>query len=335
VAAKIGEDAMRKLIAIGFAASAAVAAILGLVIAAPAQQAYPTRTVRLILPFGAASATDITARLFAERLTAKWGEPVVVENRPGGDGVVAVNAFLGAHDDHTLFFGPAGTFLVHLYDQDPPPYDPGDIAPIVGIYVTVLAISVPTALNVDTMGQLIALARAEPGKLNAAAATGNSDFLIFGFIKTMGLQIIKVPYRDIMQAPNDLAQNRIQVLSTSLAVVQPLMQAGRIKVLLVSSKQRALGAPDIPTAAEAGYPALTMESTGGLYGPKSMPDAVRERISADFQNIARNDPVIAKRLADTGQIMTLRGPAAFAASIKEQSDQLAAIAKTLDLKSPK
>jgi tripartite-type tricarboxylate transporter receptor subunit TctC len=230
-----------------------------------------------------------------------------------------------------LYFGPAGAFLVHLYDQDRPPYDLSDIVPIVQIYVTVLAVSVPTSLNINTIGELVALARAEPGKLNVAAATGNSDFLIFGFFKGMNLQIVKVPYRDIMQAPNDLAENRIQVLSTSLAVAQPLMQAGRIKVLAVTSKQRAQGAPDIPTAAEAGYPALTMETAGGLYGPKGMSNDLRESIAVDWRKIAEEDPVIAKRLAETGQIMTLRGPTEFAASIKEQNDQLAAIAKTLGL----
>jgi tripartite-type tricarboxylate transporter receptor subunit TctC len=191
------EGRMRRL----FAIAIVVAALTGLLRSAPAQQTYPTRTVRLILPFGAASATDITARLLADRLSARWGKPVVVENRPGGDGLVALNAFLGAHDDHTLFFGPASTFLVHLYDEEKPPYDPRDVMPIAQIYITVLAISVPTSLNVGTMDELIALARAQPGKLNAAAATGNSDFLIFGFIKSMGLQIAKVPYRDIMQAP--------------------------------------------------------------------------------------------------------------------------------------
>ena len=87
---------------------------------AQAQQTYPARTVRLILPFGAASATDITARLFADRLSTRWGKPVVVENRPGGDGLVALNAFIGARDDHTLFFGPAAIFLVHLYDEEKP-----------------------------------------------------------------------------------------------------------------------------------------------------------------------------------------------------------------------
>ena len=302
--------------------------------ATPAQQPYPTHTVRLILPFGPASATDVTARLLADRLTARWGKPVVVENRPGGDGLVSLKAFIDAHEDHTLYFGPAGAFLVHLYDQDTPPYDLSDIAPIVQIYVTVLAISVPASLHVDTMTDLVTLARAEPGKLNAAAATGNSDFLIFGFIKEMGLQVTKVPYRDIMQAPNDLAENRIQIMSTSLAVAQPMMQAGRVKVLVVTSKQRALGAPEIPTAAEAGYPSLTMETAGGLYGPKGMADTLRESIAADFRDVAASDPVIGKRLTDTGQIMTLRGPAEFAKSIAEQNVQLAGIARILGLKQP-
>ncbi len=315
-------------------AAAAIAIALQFAGGAQAQQTYPTRTVRLILPFGPASATDITARLLADRLTARWGKSVVVENRPGGDGLVSIKAFIDAHDDHTLYFGPAGAFLVHLYDPDQsaPPYDLSDIVPIAQVYVTVLAISVPTSLHIDTMDQLVALARAEPGKLNVAAATGNSDFLIYGFFKQMGLQVVKVPYRDIMQAPNDLAENRIQVMSTSLAVTQPLKAAGKIKVLLVTSKQRALGAPEIPTAAEAGYPSLTMETAGGVYGPKGMPEVLRERIAADFRDVAANDPVIGKRLADTGQIMTLRGPADFAKNIKEQNEQLAGIAKILGLK---
>jgi tripartite-type tricarboxylate transporter receptor subunit TctC len=275
---------MRRL----FATAIVLAAVAGGLGIAQAQQTYPTRTVRLILPFGAASATDITARLLADRLSTRWGKPVVVENRPGGDGLVALNAFLGAHDDHTLFFGPAAIFLVHLYDEEKPSYDPRDVMPIVQIYVTVLAISVPASLNVGTMDELIALARAQPGKLNAAAATGNSDFLIFGFIRSMGLQIAKVPYRDIMQAPNDLAEDRIQILSSSLAAAQPMMRAGRIKVLLVTSRQRASSAPELPTAAEAGYPALTMETAGGLFGPPHMPPSLRESIAVDFRDVAEH-----------------------------------------------
>jgi tripartite-type tricarboxylate transporter receptor subunit TctC len=195
----------------------------------------------------------------------------------------------------------------------------------------VLAISTPVSMNVETVDQLVAMARAQPGKLNAAAAQGISDFLLFGFIKSVGLEIVRVPYRDIMQAPNDLAESRIQVLSTSLAVVQPLSKAGRIKVLAVTSRQRAPSMPDVPTAAEAGYPALTFESIGGVFGPRGMPDKLRESIAADFQKVAK-DPIIAQRLGDTGQIMSVLGPAEFGARVQEQRDKLAALAKTLGLK---
>jgi tripartite-type tricarboxylate transporter receptor subunit TctC len=114
-------------------------------------------------------------------------------------------------------------------------------------------------------------------------------------------------------------------------VVQPLSKAGRIKVLAVTSRQRAPTAPDVPTAAEAGYPALTFESIGGVFGPREMADKLRERIAADFQRAAE-DPIIAKRLADTGQIMSVLGPAQFAARVQEQRDKIAVLARTLGAK---
>jgi len=321
---------MRRFTALAALAIAATFQVIG---SAAAQQAYPMRTVRFIVPFGAASATDFTARLFADRLAARWGKPVIVENRPGGDGLVAIGAFVGANDDHTLLFGPAGTFTVHPYEHDTLPYDAQrDLVPIVGVAINVLALSAPTSLNIETLHGLVSLAQAQPGKLNAAAASGVSDFLIFGFIKNMGLEIAKVPYRDIMQAPNDLSEGRIQLLSSSLAAVRPLMQAGRIKVLAVTSRQRAAIAPDVPTVVEAGYPALTLESVGGLFGPRGMPDDLRKSIAADFRAIAAAEPVIAARLGDTGQILSIRGPDEFAANIQEQRNRLAAIAKVLGLK---
>jgi tripartite-type tricarboxylate transporter receptor subunit TctC len=134
-----------------------------------------------------------------------------------------------------------------------------------------------------------------------------------------------------MQAPGDLVESRIRVLATSLAVVQPLSKAGRIKVLAVTSRQRAPSAPEIPTAAEAGYPALTFESIGGVFGPRDMAGKLRERIAADFQKAAE-DPIIAQRLGDTGQIMSVLGPDQFAARVQEQRDKLAALATTLGVK---
>ncbi len=299
---------------------------------AMAQQTYPTRAVRFILPFNPASASDITARLFADRLSARWGKPVVVENRPGGDGIVSIQAFVAANDDHTLWFGPAGIFTVQPYDHDTLPYDSKrDLIPIVSVSDVVLAVSVPASLNINSLDQLVALAKAQPGKLNAAAATGISDFALFGWLKTMDLQIVKVPYRDIMQAPNDLAEERIQVLGTSFAVVQPLMKAGKIKVLAVTSRKRFAAAPDIPTAQEAGFPALTFESVNGLFGPPGMSQAVREAIAADFRAVSA-DPIIPQRIADIGTIMDIRGPTELAAAVQAQRDRLAEIAKVLGLK---
>jgi len=257
---------------------------------------------------------------------------VVIENRPGGDGLVSLNAFVDAHDDHALWYGPAGVFNVLPYGHDTLPFDvKRDIVPIVSISQVVLALSMPATMNVNSVDEMVKLIGAQPGKLNGAASQGISDFLLFGFVKQKGLDIARVPYRDIMQAPNDLVQSRIQVLSTSYAVVQPLANAGRIKVLVVTSRQRAPSAPDVPTAIEAGYPDLTFESIGGVFGPRSMPDALRESIAAEFKTVAE-DPIIAKRLGDTGQILSVLGPAAFAKSIDEQRDKLADLAKVLGLK---
>src|SRR5712692_11889608 len=120
-------------------------------------QTFPTRTVRFIVPFGPASGTDIAARLFADRLGARWGKPVVVENRPGGDGLVAISAFLGANDDHTLLFIPAGTFMVHPYEHEKLPYDAErDFLPIAGVTTIVLAISVAGSMNIASLGELVA-----------------------------------------------------------------------------------------------------------------------------------------------------------------------------------
>src|SRR5947207_12050613 len=296
-------------------------------------QTYPQRTVKFILPFGPASGTDITARLVGDRLAARWGKPVVIENRPGGDGLVAINAFVAANDDHTLLWVPVGTFAVHPYDKDKLPYDANrDLIPIANVTSLFLAATVSTALNVGSLRELVELVRANPNKFNWATANGNADFLMSGFLKSNGLEMAKVPYRDILQAPNDLAENRIQLLSSSLAIVTPLMQAGKVKVLAVTGRRRAPSAPSVPTVTEAGYPALVMESIGGIFGPRGMPLTLREQIAADVRAAVASDPTIATKLEATGQDVDVRGPNEFAAGIKELNDQLAGIAKVLGMK---
>jgi tripartite-type tricarboxylate transporter receptor subunit TctC len=311
-----------------------LAAAFAIVSAANASaQTYPQRTVKFILPFGPASGTDITARLVSERLSRRWGKPVVIENRPGGDGLVAINAFVSANDDHTLLWVPVGTFAVHPYDKDRLPYDADrDLVPVANVSTLYLALSAPASLGVNTFREFFDLVAANPGKYNAAAANGNADFLMSGFLKNNNLDMAKVPYRDIMQGPNDLAENRIQLLSSSLAIVTPLSQAGRIKILAVTGRKRAASVPDVPTVREAGYPALEMESIGGIFGPRGMPLATREQIATDLRAAVADDSDIAAKLQSTGQVIDVRGPEEFAAGIKELQAQLAGIAKVLGMK---
>ncbi len=302
-------------------------------LAANAQQTYPQRTVKFILPFGPASGVDITARLLADKLSARWGQPVVIENRPGGDGLVAINAFTGANDNHTLLFVPASTFTAHPYVHEKLPYNAErDLLPIVNVTTIVIALGVPETLNVKTLREFFELARAKPNTLNVAAAAGNSDLILTAFSKTQNLPVTRVPYRDIQQAPNDLSESRIHLLMSSYATMRPLVQAGKVRILAVTSRKRVGIAADVPTVAEAGFPFLGLDSLIGIYGPRETPSALREKIAADVRAVIDADPTIATRLAATGQVVDVRGPAEFGAGIKEIRDQLASIAKTLGMK---
>jgi tripartite-type tricarboxylate transporter receptor subunit TctC len=315
-----------------------IALVIGLVagvsgVTAAAAQTYPQRPVRFILPFGPAAGSDITARLLAEKLAARWGKPVVIENRPGGDGLVAINAFTSANDEHTLLFVPASTFTAHPYVHEKLPYDAErDLLPITNVTTIVIALGAPASLNVKTLGEFIALARAKPDTLNVSAAAGNSDLILSAFIKTQGLPVSRVPYRDIQQAPSDLAEARIHLLMSSYATMLPLVQAGKLRVLAVTSRKRVAIAADTPTVAEAGYPYLGLDGLIGMYGPRGMSMPLRESIAADVRAVVEANPTIASRLAQTGQVVDLRGPREFAAGIGEMRDQLAAIAQTLGIK---
>jgi tripartite-type tricarboxylate transporter receptor subunit TctC len=291
---------------------------------------WPQRTVRLILPLGPGSGSDIGARLFAERLTARWGQPVVVENRPGGDGFVAITAFLAAHDDHTLLLAPTSTFTAHPILHRALPYDPRDLEPIARITNTLISISVPASLHVGSLKELVALARAQPGKLNRASITGALDLVLSGFLKGIDLEVAKVPYRDPVQAVTDLAEGRIQIYTSAFAIVQSQLQAGTIKPLAMTNQTRAPTAPDIPTVTQAGYPALEFDGLVGLFGPPNMAGELRERIAADIRAVAA-DPAVQPRLIQTGQILNPGGPAEFAAAIRDQTGKLTAIAKALDI----
>jgi tripartite-type tricarboxylate transporter receptor subunit TctC len=310
----------------------AIALAAAVLCSAPAHaQTWPQRTVKFILPLGPGSGADIGARLIADHLTKSWGQSVVVENRPGADGVVAITAFIGANDDHTLLFGPTSSFVGHPYTLDKLPYDASKLAPIARITNTMVTIAVPPALNVDTLADFFKQARAQPGKFNWATITGITDIIVAGYIKSAGLDMAKVPYRNPVQALTDVAENRIHFYIAALAIVQAQMQAGRVKVLAVTNRTRAPAVPQVPTVIEAGVPGLAFDGLVGLFGPPEMPAALRDKIATDLR-AALADPAIANRLNATGQVVAPGGPAEFAASIQEQRARLDESAKTLGVK---
>jgi tripartite-type tricarboxylate transporter receptor subunit TctC len=296
-----------------------------------AAQTWPQRPVKFIVPFGPGAGVDIGARLVADRLPARWGKPVIVENRPGADGLVAIQAFVGANDDHTLLCSPSGSFTVHPFQYHKLPYAPADLVPIARISNTILAVGVPASMNIASMAEFVARARAQPGKFNAAVVPGITEFTFDYFVKTSGLSIQKVPYRDIVQAATDVGEGRLQIYMASYAILQPQAQAGRIKTLVVTGRQRAPILPDIPTAGEAGFPSLEVEGLVGLFGPRSMASDLREKIGADIRTVAA-DPEISARLAGTAQVPNPGGPAEFAASVEDQRAKIAGIAQSLGIK---
>jgi tripartite-type tricarboxylate transporter receptor subunit TctC len=310
---------------------AAPAFIAGRARAQTSVQSWPQRPVKFIIPFGPGAGADIGARLIQEKLSARWGRPVVIDNRPGGDSIIAIQAMLSANEDHTFLWGPSGNFIVHPYLYQKLTYNPDDILPIASFSSTVLSVGVPTSLGVGDLADFVKQARAEPGKFNSAAVPGITELAFDYFAVKAGLTFTKVPYRDIVQAVNDLAEGRLQVYSSSYAIQRPQREAGRIKVLAQMGRKRAPSLPDIPTAAEAGFPAMEMEGLVGLFGSPAVSAELREKIGADIVAVADDKDFDAK-LNATAQTPTRGGAKEFTEIMARQRAQIAEIAKALDLK---
>ena len=317
-------------------ASLIAAALLAAVVAWPASShaqttTWPQRPVKLIIPFGPGAGADIGARLIQERLAAHWGKPVVIENRPGGDSMIAIQAVLSANDDHTFLWGPSGNFIVHPYLYQKLPYEPADIVPVAQFSSTILGVGVPTSMKINTVADFVTRARAESGKFNSAAVPGITELAFDYFAHNAKITMTKVPYRDIVQAVNDLAEDRLQVYSASYAILRPQREAGRITVLAQMGRERAPSLPDIPTGIEAGFPELEMDGNVGLFASKALTAALVERIGNDVVAVSK-DKMIEDRLNATAQTPSFGGAREFAESIARQRAQIATIAKALDLK---
>jgi len=293
-------------------------------------QSWPERTVRVIVPNPAGVAMDVVARMFAERLGARWGQPVIVENLPGADGNIAVRDFAGRRDKHSLLYSFAGPITINPLMYEKLPYDPAlDLVPIASTSDNFLAIATAGSLNIGSLADLAKHARSS--KVNWTATPGLPYFALAGYATGASPDMVHVPYRDFNQALADLGEGRIQVAASGLAPMLPLARAGKIKLLAYINPERAPAAPEIPTVAEAGYPNLTFSAVTGFFGWRDMPIELRERIAADVRAIA-DDPAVKARLAGMGSVARGSTPAEFAAAIEEQRAKVAAIAKSIGTK---
>jgi tripartite-type tricarboxylate transporter receptor subunit TctC len=314
-----------------FTTIAALALALAIGATASRAQQWPTHTVRFVLPFGPGSGADTAARLITDKLQQKWGQSIIIDGKPGGDGLLSLGAVVSAKDDHTLFFGPSSIFVVQRYVHENMTFDPEtDLAPIAGVAKVQISIAVPTSLGISTLAEFVALARAKPGQTSYAVAPGFSEFVFDAFVKEYGLGIPKVPYRDITKSPIDLAENRIQLSMQSYAAMRSYAQTGRIKYIAINDRVRSPIAPDIPNVVESGFPSLLASPVLGLLGPRDMPLDLRRRIAADIV-AALDDKTVVERLALTAQPATPLDTDAYTAALKEQYAQVAHIASVLGI----
>ena len=276
-----------------------------------AQPAFPNRPITVIVPNPPGGGTDFAARLFQEGLQAALGQPVVVENRPGANGNIAINAVArAAPDGHTLLLQYNGYHAGNPAMMQNLTWDPIRDLSIVGMatmapHVILVAPNVP-ATNLQ---EFIAHARANPGKLNYASSGNGSIQHIGGvlFSRAIGAEMVHVPYRGAAPALQDVAGGRVEMFITTPSSAIALIQAGRVKPLAMASARRAAGLPEVPTTAEAGLPGYTMDAWFAFFAPAGIPPAARERLNAELRRLAQ-DPVIRARAEAGGatvQPMTL------------------------------
>jgi len=318
---------IKKLILLGvFSLSAALGCSV-----AYAQQNWPSRAVRLILPFGPASGADIAARILAEKLQPMWGQAIVIEGKPGGDGLISIGAVVSAKDDHILFFGPTSSYIVHPFIHENLPYDPDkDLTPIAGVAQVQIAMAVPTKLGIHSVLDFVNYAKRNPDKVSYGVAPGFSEFVFDGFRREQGLQIAKVPYRDITTSPADLGEGRIQLAMMSYAAMRSTEELGTIKIIAMNSHKRSEIALNIPSVVEAGFPGLVASPILGFVGSREISLASREKIARDI-GIVLQDPKVRERLNASGQSAAAMNVQEFAAGIKEQKEQVERIAKVLNM----
>jgi tripartite-type tricarboxylate transporter receptor subunit TctC len=289
--------------------------------AAQGQEAYPSKPVRLILPFPPGGGTDILGRLVAERLSARLGQPVVTDNRGGAGGNLGAEAAAHAAPDGYTLLLAATTLAISPSLYAKLSYDPlKDLAPI-SLVATVPNVMVThPSVPASTLQEFIALAKAKPGEMNfGSGGSGTSNHLggeLFNMVA--GVKLVHVPYKGVNLAMNDAMAGNIQLVLIGIPAAAPQIKAGKLRALAVLAPQRSAALPDVPTATEAGLPDLDVTTWYGLLAPAATPRAIIARLNAEIVHTMR-EPELNERLAAMAVDPVTSTPEEFAVYIRQEA----------------
>lgn len=294
---------------------------LGCVAQAAATSDYPARPIHLVVPFPAGSTTDAMARFLGERVGKSLGQSVIVENKAGAQGSIAASEVSRAQaDGYTLLVGTNSTQSANVHLFKKLPYDPArDFLAITQFTMNPLILVVRPDLPAQNVEQLLIYAKEHPGKLNYG--TGNTGSLAAAqMLKDMaGIQAMEVPYAGTPQAITDLLAGRLDFMITDISVTRPYIEAGKLRALAVTPRERVESLPDVPTLAESGLPDYEFVAWGGLFAPAGTPEPVIERLNQAFVQALQSEEAVAF-FAKQGQQAAPRTPRAFADYVVAQTD---------------
>ena len=296
-------------------------------------QTYPWRPVRIIVGFTAGSATDITARLFAQKLNEAWNVPVTVENIPGAGGSVgAERVAKSASDGSTFYWGANGAMTINPSLQPSPTFDPvRDLAPVARVLVMPSILAVNNEVPAKTVAELFALAKAQPGKLSfASPGVGTPQHIAGELLKNLaGVDIVHVPYRGAILT--DVIGGRVTMTLQNMGVILPIIRDGKLRALAVTSLRRSPIISELPTLAESGFPGFEVISWFGLLAPTATPAVIIDKVPTELERIVANSDT-RERIAQLGLEASVNSPEEFAVVIKTDTAKWAKVIRAANIK---
>jgi tripartite-type tricarboxylate transporter receptor subunit TctC len=298
-------------------------------------QQYPSRSVRIVVPFSAGGPTDILARLLAQRLTESMGQQFIVDNRAGGGGTIGAQAAArSAPDGYTLYIGGITSLAMAPHTHSKLPYDPfKDFAPITKLTQQPVMLMVHPVLPARTVKEFIALAKAKPGALDyASSGIGGSGHLAGELFKSVaGISMVHVPYKSAAPALTDLVAGQVQVMFGTLLASVPLIRNEKLRGVALTGSRRVEALPQVPTFVESGFSNFDASSWNCMMAPAGTPEPIVARLNAELVRIVR-DPAVLERLKGDGVTGTGSTPQELAEYLKSESAKWGKVARDVGIK---